>query len=328
MSRRDRTATRLDTLPAVSVPTKNAATTIPAKRIVDWPTTIAVWGARVMWLLLAVLGGAAVGDALDARARAVQLTASIALWALWGLVALALVIPSAVGLTVIRTIAPGAVIMAVVALASRGDGVDAVHGVVCLSLATVATAFVFSGEFGQACAQASAYGDERRFVLRAPAPFLLPVAISWCGLCGASISGPLLMASASWVAGVPLTAVALALSWFLGRRYHRLARRWLVLVPAGVVIHDHLVLVETAMFARSTVAGIGLALADTEAADLTGPAGGNAIEIKLNDMPTVVLAASRAKPTGTALHVRAVLVAPTRPGRVLAEAAARGLPVG
>lgn len=309
----------------MSVSTKNAATTVLANRIVDWPTTIAVWGARVTWLLLAVLGGAAVGDALHTRARAVQLTATIALWALWGVAAVALVVPSAIALTVIRTIAPGAMIVAGIVVANQGAAIAAI---VCAALATAATAFVFSGEFGQACTQASAYGDERRFVLRAPAPFLLPIAISWCLLCAMTVSGPLLLASASWIGGTAITASAAVFGWFLGRRYHRLAKRWLVLVPAGVVIHDHLVLVETAMFAKTTVAGIGLALADTEAADLTGPAGGNAIEIALTDMPTVVLAASRALPTGTALHVRAVLVAPTRPGRFLAEAAARGLPVG
>ena len=48
----------------------------------------------------------------------------------------------------------------------------------------------------------------------------------------------------------------------------------------------------------------------------------------VSDAPTVVLAPTRATPSGQALHVRAVLVAPTRPGRLLAEAARRGFPVG
>jgi hypothetical protein len=176
--------------------------------------------------------------------------------------------------------------------------------------------------------QASAYGDERRFVLRAPAPLLLPMALSWCVLCAATLAGPMLVAARAWFIGIPLTAAATAVAWFIGPRYHRLSRRWLVFVPAGVVIHDQHVLAETAMFAKTTVAHIGLALAGTEAADLTGPAGGNAVEIALNEMPMVVLAATRAKPAGAALHVRSFLVAPTRPGRALAEAAGRGLPGG
>ena len=98
-------------------------------------------------------------------------------------------------------------------------------------------------------------------------------------------------------------------------------------VPAGLVIHDHLVLAETAMFPQRSIGHLGLALAGTEAADLTGPAAGNAIEIGFTDLPTVVLAGTRAKPAGTALHVRSVLVAPSRPGRALTAAATR-LPVG
>ena len=312
-------------LRAVPVQNKNAATTDPTSGAVDWPIAIALWGARLAWLLLAVLGGAALGDSLQTRSRAVQLTGTIGLWALWAAVALAMAIPSVVGLTTIRTITPAALVAAGLAGAT---GAGAVDTIVCAALAAVATAFVFSGEFGEACAQASAYGDERRFILRAPAPFLLPMVVSWCALCAAAATGPLLVAAASWSSGVALTTVAMVLAWFLGRRYHRLSRRWLVLVPAGVVVHDHLVLAETAMFQKLSVIGIGLALADTEAADLTGPAGGNAIEVTLSEMPTVVLAPSRSKPAGSALHVRAVLVAPTRPGRALVEAAARGLPVG
>ena len=50
------------------------------------PTTLAtltssgavfVWAARVVWLVVAVLGGPAVGDALAGRSRAVQLTGTV-----------------------------------------------------------------------------------------------------------------------------------------------------------------------------------------------------------------------------------------------------------
>jgi hypothetical protein len=99
-------------------------------------------------------------------------------------------------------------------------------------------------------------------------------------------------------------------------------------VPAGVVIHDHVVLAETVMFARRAIDSIGLALAGTEAADLTGPAAGHAVEVALREPETVVLAPTRVKPNGTALHVRAVLVAPSRPGRALAVVRERGLSPG
>ncbi len=284
-----------------------------------------VWAARLVWLAVAVVGGAAFGEALATHSRPVQLTGTIGLWAGWGVVAVGMLVPSVRSLTVIRAVVPAGAVVAVAA-GLRADGVAS--AAMCVALAVVATALVFSGEFGEHLAQASAYGDERRFLLRPPLGFLVPAVVSWCVLCACALVGPLALAAEGWVPGVVLTAAAGALGWFLGRRFHRLSRRWLVLVPAGVVVHDHLVLADTAMFPTADVAGLALALADTQAADLTGPATGHAIEIRLHGMPTIVMAATRDKPGGRALHVGAVLVAPTRPGRALASAATRHLPVG
>jgi hypothetical protein len=52
------------------------------------------------------------------------------------------------------------------------------------------------------------------------------------------------------------------------------------------------------------------------------------VEVTIDGTDTVVLAGTRAKPNGTALHVRAILCAPTRPGRMLQAAGGRRLPVG
>ena len=282
------------------------------------------WAARAVWLAMALLGGAAFSDALSDRSRAVQVVGTAVLWALWAVVALALLVPSTVSLTVTRMIVPGALVVAVVAAFHA----DAVEIVLCLAPAIAMCAIVAAAELGEAFAQASAYGDERRFVLRPPVAFLLPAVVSWLLWCACVIVGPLAVAAENWLVGVPVTVAAVVLSWFLARRFHRLSRRWLVLVPAGVVIHDHVVLAETAMFLTSAVTSASLALAGTEAADLTGPAAGHAVEVALRDADTVVLAPTRAKPNGTALHVRSVLVAPSRPGRALAEASARGVRVG
>jgi hypothetical protein len=283
------------------------------------------WAARGVWLILALLGGATFGAALDDRSRTVQVVATSLLWVLWGVVALGLLVPSTVSLTATRMIVPGALVAAAVAALHVDDTVAAA---VTLASAAAMCAIVFSAELGEAFAQASAYGDERRFVLRPPVAFLLPAVVSWTVWCACMVIGPLALAAGAWMVGVPVTAAAVALSWLLGRRFHRLSRRWLVLVPAGVVVHDHVVLAETAMFLTSAVRSASLALAGTEAADLTGPAAGHAVEVALVDADTIVLAPTRATPNGTALHVRSVLVAPSRPGRALVEAAARGVSVG
>jgi hypothetical protein len=97
----------------------------------------------------------------------------------------------------------------------------------------------------------------------------------------------------------------------------RLSNRWLVLVPAGVVVHDPLVLGETLMVQRNNLRSSSLALAGTEAADLTGPAAGVAIEVTVHEMVTAVFPASAEHPTGRAVHMSAFLVSPSRPGRAL-----------
>jgi len=127
----------------------------------------------------------------------------------------------------------------------------------------------------------------------------------------------LLLRHHSWVSGLVLAVVAAGLSWLLAKRFHRLSRRWLVVVPAGVVLHDHLVLGETLMVQRQNVAAAGLALADTQAADLTGPAAGNAVEITVRDTVLAVFPSSKEHPTGRAIHMQSFLVSPTRPGRAI-----------
>ena len=113
----------------------------------------------------------------------------------------------------------------------------------------------------------------------------------------------------------------------LAARAEELSRRYLVVVPAGLVVHDPLLLVENALLRVGDLASVRLALADTQAADLTGATAGVAIEIGLKDFDTVLMVA-RGKPNGNALHVKSVLVSPTRPGRALHAAAARKMPVG
>ena len=284
-----------------------------------------MWVARVLWVLVGASGAYAITDAIDGRSTAVRIVATAQLWVTFGVVLTALVVPSTVSLTIVRVAAPFAVMSMVVTWSS---GAEAVIGVVAIAVATLNAVFIAGGDVGQAFVQASAYGDERRYPLRPPVGFLAPVVVSWCVWGVATLAGPLLLGARQWLAGAIVTAIAIGLTWWLAPRYHRLSRRWLVLAPAGVVVHDQVVLAETGMVQRSNVAGMRLAPADTAAADLTGPAAGHALEVSLRDQMTVVLAATRRKPKGAALHVRSFLVAPTRPGRALQGADDRQLPVG
>jgi len=261
---------------------------------------------RVLWLALAVAMGLALRDAGSVVA--------VAWWATVAGAVIALVVPAPAGLTGLRLGSPVVCISAVIALAL---GAPSGWAIVALAVSFLGTAVAFSAETGEAMVQGAAYGQEQRFPLRVPAPVLLPMLLAWLVWAAAVVGGVLLLRHRSWAAGAAVVAVAAGLSWLLARRFHRLSRRWLVVVPAGVVLHDHLVLGETLMVQRQNVSAVGLALADTQAADLTGPAAGNAVEITVRETVLAVFPSSKEHPTGRAIHMQSFLVSPTRPGRAI-----------
>jgi hypothetical protein len=277
-----------------------------------------LWGPRISWLVVGACGVWSIGDAVDDRSAALRATVTIAAWLLWGAGIVALVVPSTLGLTAMRmvtTLSCGA------AAISWIGGAAPAPGGAFLTATLICGVLVGGAGFGQHCVQASAYGDERRFLLRPPAAFLLPVAVAGLLWAAATLTAPLLLATGQWIAGVPAAIVAGLLTWLLLPRFNTLSRRWLVLVPAGVVVHDQVVLAETLMVPRPDVDRVGLALAGTEAADLTGPAAGHAVEVALREMATALLAPTKAAPRGSAIHARSFIIAPTRPGAVLRAAA-------
>ena len=282
-----------------------------------------LWGPRILWLAIGVAGAWSVGEALDGRSAAVRTTVMIGAWVVWGIGVVALVVPSALGLTVMRMVAALACGAAVV---SWIGGAGPTAAACFLACALIGGLLIGGAGFGQSCVQASAYGDEQRFLLRPPAAFLLPVVVAGLVWTTAMIAAPLLLASATWILGAVVAIVAVLSTWLLLPRFGALSRRWLVFVPAGIVVHDPVVLGDTMMVSRPDIVGIDLALADTQAADLTGPAAGHAVEVNLRSMATVVLAPTKIDPRGKALHVQAFIVAPTRPGMVLRAARRTGPP--
>jgi hypothetical protein len=291
-----------------------------------WPVSAMVaWLPRVMWVLTAVFGAPAVTGALDGRSDAVRVVGTTGAVVVWVVGVAAMAVPAVMTLTAMRAVVP---LAPMAGLATVVAGVPAVDGAALIGFGTVATVVACSADVGRAFEQASAYGDEDRHPLRPPLGFAIATIVSWLLWCAAMLSGPLLLAARSWVAGAVVVLVAAAGTLVLPPRWHRLSRRWFVVVPAGLVVHDHLVLAETLMLRRSQVIGARLAPADTGALDLTGPATGNAIEVSSSEPVTVLLAATPREPRGRAVHATAVLVAPSRPGRALAATGRRRIPVG
>jgi hypothetical protein len=176
---------------------------------------------------------------------------------------------------------------------------------------------LFVPAIGDAFVDGSSYGPERRMALRVPGPLLLgPVELTWAGTVAAMVAGPLLLAAKAWVAGAIALVVGAVAAWFGVRALHRLSRRWLVFVPAGIVLHDPVVLGEALLFPRRMVRSLGPAARDSTATDVTGRALGLVLEVQLTEASKV-----RSEDTDR------LLFSPARPGALLREARERGLPV-
>ncbi len=283
-----------------------------------------VWLARIAWLVAPFTVGNALAETLADESTLMQQVTSIGLWLTWLIALTALLLPSTVSLTISRIVVPGA--MLVSALAWLHGGVSTAGLVVAAASSLTATLAVLSADVGQEFIQGSAYGDETRFPLRPPGPLVLGLLpIAWLITALLAIAGVLVFGADLWLWGVALSAAAAVVVVGFARRCHRLSRRFAVFVPSGFVLHDHVGLADTAMFTKKSIASFTLARSDTQAADLTASALGPAVELQLKAFTTVVKAGTFKQPGGTGLHVQAVMFSPSRPGRVLAAAAERGL---
>jgi hypothetical protein len=283
------------------------------------------WLLRVAWIGVVFAAVPAIDAALADEPDALADTALAVGGVLWIVGVAAMAIPAVVSLTATRAIVPLAVPVALLAAIAGADAAPAVGFVLA---ACIAALLACSAELGRAFVQASAYGDEDRHVLRPPLAYLVASLLTWVVWAAALIAGSLLLADRRWIVGGLCVALALAGAVWAWPRWHKLSRRWIVFVPTGVVVHDHVVLAETLMLRRQEVAGLRLAPADTEALDLTGPASGHAVELSTPSAATAIMAATPSEPRGRVVHFTACLVSPTRPGRVLTAAQTRRLPVG
>jgi hypothetical protein len=285
--------------------------------------SLGAWPARATWLFLPVVLGPALGDALDDASRPVQLVATMGLWVGWAVVLVATLVPTTVSLTALRVAAPAAVVAALAATVATGASTAGVVGLVG-ALVTALAAF-WPGT-GEAFVAGSSYGNERRMPLRVPGPLLAgPLLLAWLVAAAGVATGPLLLAAEQWVAGAAALAVGLPAAGVALRSMHTLARRWLVFVPTGVVVHDPLALAEPVLLRRADVRSFGPAPADTTALDLTRGALGLALEVRLEPPVSLVLAAGGRLGVGEATTAGALLVSPSRPGAVIAEARRRRL---
>ena len=279
------------------------------------------WILRVLWLALPFTAGRAFADALDGASTPVQVVASVGLWSAWAAVVVATLVPRPAGLTALRLVAPAAVAALVAAAAGGHVSVPGLVNAVAVSVLAV------SIEVATLFVNGAAYPNEQRFPLKAPGPLLLgPLELAWAITVAGVAAGPLLLAAQQWVAGGVALVTGVPLAYVLGRSLHLLSRRWAVLVPAGLVLHDPMTLADPVLFQRPTIEVLHPAPAGSDSLDLTQRALGLAVELVLREKVamTLLTPGDRRGEQGSSARL---LFTPGRPGRLLAAAGERRIPV-
>ena len=286
-----------------------------------------IWLLRVAWVSLPLTAGPAAADALAPWGAAPRAVAEVLLWLLWAVVLVSVLAPQPLSLTAARTGIPLAFFGAVLAVVTGRPSMIAAFG--ALSVTVITFVLVACPNFSRACAQGAAYGDEERFPLKVPpALFLGIVPVAVLGVGAGIATGPLLLASERWVLGGLAVLVGFPLAWVLLRSLHQLARRWVVLVPAGLVVADPMTLSDPVLFVREHIEGVGPAdpgrRPPEEAEDLRLGAASGSVAILLDEEFEL---SRRARDRSRGVRTHLLLVATVQSRTLLERAEARRIRV-
>jgi hypothetical protein len=283
------------------------------------------WPLRVLWLTLPLTAGSTFAAALDDTSATFRNAVAVGLWALWALTLVAMLVPLPATLTASRVLVPAALAADVWALITIDLRAIDAAGAAVAALAAMAVLLATTGD---AFVDGASYGSERRFGLRSPAALVLgPLELAWAVAVVGGAGGPLLLALEQWAAGAAAIAVGWPLAAIAVRAMHGLHRRWLVFVPAGVVVHDLLVLNDPILVPRRAISGLG-PTAPPQRSRSPGeppPSFGLALRLALEE-PLVV--SVRGESIAELRQLEQVVVIPARPGAVLREARERRIAIG
>ena len=290
---------------------------------------MSVWLLRIVWASLPITAGPAAADALDGWSTSPQIVAAVLLWSAWGVVLTGVLTPRPVALTAARIAAPGFFVLAVV-VAIFGDAAGAAPFAAVVATGAAVVLALTPG-VAVTAANGVAYGDERRFPLRTPRVLLLgPLPLAPL-LVGAGIAtGPLLVAADRPVVGALALVAGIPMAALMARALHGLSRRWVVLVPAGLVVVDPLTLPDPVLFLREHIASLRAAdpseRVDPGVVDLRLGALADSLALTL-DRETEFLATRRGVRGSVPAATTELRFAAVRRGELLAEAAERRIPV-
>ena len=212
---------------------------------------------RAAWLAVPFTSGELLASALDGYTSSFRTSCAIGLWVIWGTTAVAAMIARPVTLGFVRIWMPAglaATIWAVIEIsggeASRAE--PALFLVVAsLAVATLAAASSLMPSVGTAFINspfATAASLEKRLPLRPPAAGAFVLApLLWAVVVAGAVSGYLLLAAERWLIGTAVLIVGLIVAALSYQSLLILGKRWVVFVPAGIVLHDPLTLGDEAI---------------------------------------------------------------------------------
>ncbi len=282
----------------------------------------------LVWLVQPLTAGPLLDQTVRGRSTAVAWTVAIGAWALWTVVLVASLLRHPLALTVIRTGATAAAPLAVAAAISAGSPSTAAI-VVAVAGVCVAAALSLTPEVGASHISGAAYGDEVRLPLRVPIPLLMAAIPAALVAVLLPVVGALILVAGRPILGGLITVVGLPAAVVGVRALHGLSQRWVVFVPAGVVIHDPLSASDAFLIRRSKLIYLGPAPADLDLEspdlfDATRRAAGPVLVIVVNE-PMEVVALTDQRGRSEVRSVLQIAFTPTRPGAVLDTARRRGL---
>ncbi len=279
-----------------------------------------LWLGRAAWVALLLVYGPGVASVVAEASTEAATAIETSAWLLWFAGLVAWLVPAPASLTVIRMIAPLLVVGAAWAVVVQGPSPSVLAA---LLGAIVVNAVMFSPTIGDPMIDASSYGPERRMALRPTAGALVAAPVLWAVAAVGVICGPTLIVGEQRVAGGIALVVGWAVAGWIGKGLHRLARRWLVFVPAGVVVHDAEALAEPVLVPRAQVARFVPATesANADRLDLTGNARGLGLALSLAEPLRFGLREGSQTREVTSADV---VVTPSLPGQTLHQATIRG----
>jgi hypothetical protein len=280
---------------------------------------------RVIWISLPLLCGPSLADSFNDFKLLLRTTVSISLWTFWVLILLSTLIATPISLAIIRIGAPAA---AALSLWSALETSGSVSGIIGLAASAIAACVALSAPLGDRFSDGASYGDERRFLLRAPGPVLLLLGpLAWLTSVAGLTVGPILLLNKNFLFGSLISLCGFPLAALASNAIYQLGKRWLVLVPAGILLHDHLSVGDPTLIPRNQLANFSPAKVETNALDLSQNSFGLSLEIKCLTPLSMMLRTGTRKTTNETSIIESFLINPVRPNVLLAEAQKRGLRV-